>query len=90
MTIPNSDQVTRLYRMDNIQDGRMAMVSKIDTDFIAYLKSIDEYVGAYTLERMEKGDNLEVIFYPTFGMAMSRMINFVYEPTLGEREHDQN
>ena len=85
MTIPNSDQVTRLYRMDNIQDGRMAMVSKIDTDFIAYLKSIDEYVGAYTLERMEKGDNLEVIFYPTFGMAMSRMIDFIYEPWRDEK-----
>lgn len=85
MTIPNSDQVTKLSRMDNIQDDRMAIVSKIDPDFIAYLKSIDEYVGAYTLERIEKGDNFEVIFYPTFGMAMSRMIDFIYEPWREEK-----
>ena len=85
MTIPNSDQITKLSRMDNIQDDRMAMVSKIDPDFIAYLKSIDEYVGAYILERMEKGDNLEVAFYPTFGMAMSRMIDFIYVPWIEEK-----
>ena len=85
MNIPNSDQVTKLSRMDNIQNDRMAMVSKIDPDFIAYLKSIDEYVGAYILERMEKGDNLEVSFYPTFGMAMSRMIDFIYVPWIEEK-----